>query len=167
MKNDQVSGTPINRKGHRLVRRFAAAAAISVGVLGVSNIQSASAATDCPPSFVEVCGARTDPDFLRVQQAQADALLAAILHPQTTWSVTWPTFNTANQAAMYAMQQNDMLQAQTIFAPVSAQQSAQAVQNWQTMQASQTSIFAYTQDVTVTAALRANTTWSLMDAYIR
>ena len=133
MINDQVSGTRSNRNGHRFIRRFAAAAAISVGVLGVSNIQSASAATPCASMFAS-CG--------------------------------WLGYN-PSATTLYAMQQNDMLQAQTIFAAVSAQQSAQSAQRWQTMQTSQTSIFAITQDVTAMVALRANSALDLMAGYVR
>ena len=60
-----------------------------------------------------------------------------------------------------------MLPAQTIFSQVSAQSAAQAAQNWQTMQTSPASIFAYTQDVTATAALRATAAFNLMDGYLR
>ena len=76
-------------------------------------------------------------------------------------------YNSTSMAALFAMQQNDMLQAQTIFAQVSADASAQAAQRWQTMQTSQTNLFAVAQDVTAGAALRATASWSLMDAYLR
>ena len=151
MRNDQLSGTRSNRKGHGFVCRFAAAAAISVGVLGVTNMQSAGAATPCASIF-DLC------------YVMPTAGIAPQVGPTVGFGAA---FNTANQAALYSMQQTDMLQAQTIFAQVSVQSAAQAAQNWQTMQTSQTSIFAYTQDVTATKALRATAAFNLMDGYLR
>ena len=155
MNNDQLSGTRGNRTGHCFLRRFAAAAAILVGVVGVANMQSAGAATPCASIF----------DLCYVTPTTG-------LPPQAGPTVGFggwfgSAFSMANQAALYSMQQNDMLQAQTIFAQVSAQSAAQAAQNWQTMQTNQTSAFAYTQDVTATAALRATAAFNLMNGYLR
>ncbi len=155
MNNDQLSGTRSNRKGHGFVRRFAAAAAISVGVVGVANMQSASAATPCSSIF----------DLCYVTPTNGLAPQVGPTLGSGGWFVS--AVSMANQAALYSMQLNDMLQAQTIFAQVAAQSAAQAAQNWQTMQTTQTSTFAYTQDVTATTALRATTSFNFMNGYLR
>ena len=164
MNNDQVSVPRSNRKGHRFVRRFAAAAVVSVGVLGVSNIESASAATPCASVF----------DLCYPMSTTGPVANQAALYPtapaQTIGLGWWSgatLINATNQAAMYAAQQNDIVQAQTFSNQLSAQNAAQAAPNWQIMQTSQTNMFSYTQNVTAMAALRANSAFDLMAAYIR